>query len=197
MSDMATAELNPRKITVDEYYRMVETGILRRNERVELLDGVVVEMSPIGPPHRALHWQIDDYLKRVLSGRALVSGQWSQPLDKFNEPQPDIIILASKIEEYFKRDASLEELYAIVEVADTSLRTDTGFKRDLYARFGIPDYLVADVENRRLLHYARLLDGRYGEPQQLSYGDTFTVKALPDIVLDADPFLLPRNDCSL
>lgn len=191
MSDMLL-EMQPRKFTVAEFHRMAEEGILRDDERVELLDGLLIPMSPIGPPHRALHWQIDDYLKRVLSGQALVSGKWSQPLGEFNEPQPDIIILALKPEEFFKRDAFVEEVYAMVEVADTSLVTETGFKRDLYARFGVPDYLVADVGNRRLLHYALPIDDRYGEPQHLSYGDTFTLQARPDIILNADPFLLPR-----
>lgn len=194
MSDMAIAELRPRKITVDEYHRMAETGILRDDERVELLDGVIVEMSPIGPPHDGLHMQIDYYLKEAFRGAAMVSGHSSQPLGQFNEPQPDLKVVVPSAKAYFTRHPMPEEIFAVVEIADTSLKTGTEYKRDLYARFEIHDYLVADVNHRRLLHYSSPADGRYPEPAGLSYGDTFTINALPDIVLSADPFLLPKED---
>ncbi len=88
---------------------------------------------------------------------------------------------------------SPEEVVAIVEISDSSLRKDTGPKRDLYARSGIVDYLVADVTNRLLLHYVHPSKGEYAEPQRLSYGNSFTLVGLSDIELKADPFLPPRD----
>jgi len=191
MSDMAIAELTPRKITVDEYHRMVDARIIEPDERVELLDGLIVEMSPIGKPHWLLHWQIDSFLKERLGTRAAVVGHASLPLGAYSEPQPDIIVFARSAVEDSVRIPTVDEVYAFVEISDSSLTKDKGPKRDLYEGFGIKDYLVVDVAKDRVFHYAAHHGGRYGEPRTMTYGDTFALAALPDIVLEADRFLPP------
>lgn len=191
MSDMLL-ELEPRKITIAEYHRMAEVGILRPHERVELLDGRLVAMSPIGPQHVSLHARITEYLVLTLLGYASIAPQVSIPLGDFDEPEPDIAVRAPEPTHYFDRYPSVDETYAVIEIADSSLAKDTGPKRDLYARFAIREYLIVDVKNRTLLRYTEPVDGRYGEPQRLSYGDTFALTALPGIMLDVDRFLPPR-----
>lgn len=189
MGDMAIAELRPRKITVDEYHRMADAGILRRQERVELIDGIIVEMSPIGPPHGGLHGQIVEYLNRLLAAHAKVLGQFTLPLGEFSEPQPDIGVFAYHPTRYLARYPTVEETFALIEIADSSISTDAGKKRELYARFSIREYLIADIANRRLLRFTKPITGQYTATQQLSYGDRFALEALPELTLDADPFL--------
>jgi Uma2 family endonuclease len=191
MSDMLLA-MEPRKITVAEYHRMAAEGILGDDERIELLDGLLISMSPIGRAHWALHLQIDAYLKIALAGRAAIGGQTSLALGDFNEPQPDIAVLAPNVSEYFTRPVGCHEIYALIEIADASLAKDTGPKRDLYARFAIADYLVADVQNVSLIQHSQPVDGRYARLQRLGYGDAFSLATFPSVVLDVDPFLPPR-----
>ena len=191
-SDMAL-DLKPRKITVTEFRRMAEVGILRDGERVELLDGALVEMSPIGRLHWVLHGRAVAYLNRALAGRAFVAGNASVALGQFDEPEPDILIVPPLDVEYLRRDPRPDEVCAIVEISDSSLRKDTGVKRRLYGRFGIADYLVIDVHARVMLRYTSALDAGYGEPQALRAGDTFRLTALPDVELEVEPFLPPAE----
>ena len=90
------------------------------------------------------------------------------------------------------RIPSPAEVYAFIEVSDSSLSKDEGPKRDLYERFGIEDYLVVDIARARVMHYCLSKTGRYGEPRVLEYGDTFAFTGLPDIILDVGRFLAPR-----
>ena len=185
MSDMAL--LSPRRFTVDEYHRMAEAGLFG-DERVELLDGLIVELSPIGPRHWRRHANIVAYLNDVVRGRALVVGQGSFPLGTMNEPQPDIALLAPHSGEE-NRAPSPDERFAFIEVSDSSLAKDVGPKLRLYARSGIADYLVVDVDANVLRHYAEPHEGEYRRAVQLTNNDTFTLARLPDVVLDAGAFL--------
>ena len=191
MAREMTAELKPRKISVAEYRRMAEVGILDSDERLELLDGVIVEMSPIGMPHWRLHGRIVEYLVRRLGSRGFVAGQASVALGEFNEPQPDILIVPPEQERLDAPEPRPDEIWAVVEIADSSLLKDTGPKRALYERFEIRDYLVADVGGARLLRYAPRSSGSYGEPAVLGHGDRFRLAAIPDVELEAGAFLPP------
>lgn len=191
MSDMAT-ELKPRKITVLEYRRMAEIGILRPGERLELLDGAIYEMSPLGWEHAVLHSRIVEYLIERLEKRASVFGMASVALGQFSEPQPDIVIADPSCAASY-RPATLEYVLAVVEISDSSLRKDMGVKRQLYATFSLPDHLVVDVKNCVLHRFRRSSERAFMEPQRLSYGDIFTFTEIPDVALEATAFLPPQN----
>ena len=191
MGDMAV-ELNPRTFTVAEYHQMVDAGILDEGERVELLDGLIVTMPPIGVPHWTRHRVVQEYLATMLRGRAQVHGQISLPLGDRSKPEPDLAILADIPYERLNRVPSPPEIYAMIELAESSLRKDTQTKRRLYARFGIADYLVVDLAGDVLLHYANPRDGDYPEPDRLGCDNIFSLAAIPDVVLSAEPFLFGR-----
>jgi Uma2 family endonuclease len=192
MSDMATVELKPRKITVEEYHRMVDVGILDGDERVELLDGIIVEMTPIGKPHWVLHWQIATYLTQQFGAQAAVVGQASLPLGHHDEPQPDVIVFAPSAVQDLVRPPTPAEVYAFIEVADSSLAKDLGPKRELYEKFSIEDYLVVDIASSRILHYSASDATPYAEPRILAHGDTFALGKLPGVPLEAGRLLPPR-----
>ncbi|HTJ28813.1 MAG TPA: Uma2 family endonuclease [Candidatus Limnocylindria bacterium] len=186
MSDMAF-EYKLREFTVEEYHRMAEVGVLRDDERVELLDGAIVEMSPIGTRHWDRHAEIVRYLNATLGTRARIVGQGSFPLGRKNEPQPDVGVLAPR--SYTGRGAEPDEIYAVVELADSSLRKDTGPKLRLYARFGIPDYLVVDLECDTLTHYDDPHELGYRGERRLTRDDTFVLRRIADVTLSGAPFL--------
>lgn len=191
MSDMATDEL--RRLSVDDFYRMAAAGIIGEDERVELLDGMLVRMSPAGKRHEIIKGAIEQYLAVKLGNRAVLAGSASLPLGRWDVPQPDVLFLAPATLDDLRRAPLIEETLLVVEVAESSLQRDTVKKRETYARFGIPDYLVSDLSDNVLLHFSRPNAGRYGEPRRLVYGDTFELCAFPGLSLLADPFLLPRR----
>jgi Uma2 family endonuclease len=186
MSDMAA--LSPRTFTVDEYHRIAELGIFD-DERVELLDGLIVEMSPIGTRHWHRHALIVAYLNEHLRERAFVVGQGSFPLGQHNEPQPDIALLSWKLSEGPARRAEPDEIFACVELADSSLAKDLGPKLRLYGRYGIPDYLVVDLKANVLLRFREPHELGYRDCDRLTLNATFSLAKLPGVILDAKPFL--------
>ncbi len=191
MSDMAV-DFKPYKITVPEFLRMGEAGVFE-DKHVELLDGILVEVSPFSSPHAYVGGRVAMYLSNALRGRADLFVPLTLPLGRYDAPEPDIAIAAPRGTEYYRRHLQPRDVYALIEIALSSLSKDTRLKRDLYARFSITDYLVADLPNSLLRHYTDPAAGRYATEERLTYGDTFSLKALPDITLDADPFLPPRE----
>jgi Uma2 family endonuclease len=187
MSDMVS-DYTLRPFSVDEYHRMAEAGVLDAEERVELIDGAIVEMSPIGRTHWGRHLAITTYLVRALGDRAAIAGQASFPLRPRDEPQPDVAILAPR-DYVHGPDLQPSELFAAIEIADSSLEKDLGPKLLLYARHRIADYLVVDLRHDVLLHHSEPHDLGYGATTTLRVGDTFTLTALPDVALDAGAFI--------
>jgi Uma2 family endonuclease len=178
--------------TVDEYHRMADAGILDSDERTELLDGLIVRMPPPGVPHWTTHMRVVAYLSDALRGRALVPGRISVPLGEYNEPEPDIAVVADLPYRRMNRPPEPSEVYAMIELAASSLAKDTRIKRSLYGRFAIPDYLVVDLNDDVLIHFSQPAGGEYPEPHRLGRGDTLALSALPDIRLSAERFLDER-----
>ena len=142
--------LDIRLLTVQEYHRMAEIGILDEDERVELLAGQIVKMAAKGTAHGAALKRTVELLQNLLWGLVLLSIQDPVRLNDFSEPEPDIALLVRDPLYYEDRHPTPSEVYLIIEVADTTLRTDCGIKATIYAQSGIADYWVLDVNNRQL-----------------------------------------------
>ena len=144
----------PHRITVDEYHRMAEVGLLAPDARVELIEGVIIDMAPIGPPHGAAV----DLLSRVLilaaGDRAIVRTQGSVRLDRWTEPQPDIAVLKPRVGGYRLAHPGGKDIYLVIEVSQNSLRFDLNAKAKLYARYGVPEVWVVNM-NDHVLHFFR------------------------------------------
>jgi Uma2 family endonuclease len=187
MSDMVT-DYTLRPFTVEEYHLLADVGVLRPEERIELIDGAIVEMSPIGQDHWGRHMLVVKYLIRTLGDHAGVAGQSSLPLGIRDEPQPDIAILSPR-DYRSEPPPSPAEIYAAIELSDSSLKKDLGPKLKLYARHRIADYVVVDLRGGVLLHHREPHDLGYRVSTTLRSGETFTLTALPEIVLRAEAFL--------
>lgn len=191
MSDMAS-EYTPRQFTVEEYHRLAELGVFGAGERLELLDGIIAEMSPIGPRHSGRHARVVRDLLERIGDRAVVVGQGSFVLSATSEPQPDIAIVAAGYDDV-ERPFRPEEVLAIIEIAQSSLPKDLGPKLRLYARSRIRDYLVVDLDDNALIHFSNPHDLGYSSAERLGSGETFTLERLPGVTFSADPFLAPQN----
>ncbi len=160
MSEMDTA-LRIRPITVDEYHRMLEAGILYEREPVELLDGLLIEMPPEGPIHADVVAMLNVELVQRFAGRAVVRPGNPIGLSSTSEPQPDFTLAHRRPGRYSAAHPRPEDVFLVVEVSRTSLSYDRGAKLRAYARGGIAEVWIVD-----------LIDGHvetYAEPHELGY----------------------------
>ena len=126
------------RFDVDDYYRMAEAGILSPEDRVELIEGEIVDMAPIGSAHGGTVVSLTELVARLVAdGKVLVSVQGSLRLDRHNEPQPDLMLLRPRADRYRDSHPTAADVLLLVEVADSSLAYDRGPKLALYARHGV------------------------------------------------------------
>jgi Uma2 family endonuclease len=169
------------RFTRDEYHRMAQTGILPPEARVELINGEILEMSPVGRRHTASVDRLTDIFAPPLHGKAIVRVQSSIVLSEGQEPEPDISLLRYRADFYNDSHETPADILLIVEVADTSEGYDRRTKGPLYARYGIPELWIADVHRDRLTVYRDpTLDG-YATAQVLSPGQSVSPLAFPDL----------------
>jgi Uma2 family endonuclease len=147
--------LQRHRITVDEYYRMAETGILGPESRVELIEGEIIDMAAIGTRHYATVNRLNRLLFRAVGDSAIVSVQNPLRLGRYDEPQPDLVLLKPRADDYICVPYTAEDTLLVVEVADSSIAYDMKLKARLYASRGVAHYWVADVANSRLIVHAQ------------------------------------------
>jgi Uma2 family endonuclease len=136
-------EITKRLFTVDEYYRMGEVGIIGPEERTELIDGEVIQMSPPGNRHIACVNRANAAFVEAFGKRAIVSVQNPLRLNIYNEPQPDIVVLQPRADFYDSTRLAPEHTYFVLEISDTSLTFDRRIKLARYATFGVPEVWIA------------------------------------------------------
>lgn len=173
-----TIQLDQRLLTVTEYHQMVEAGILSEDDPIELLNGQLIKMSPVGSSHAACVEKIDELLKYLLRGKALVRSQNPITLSDLSEPEPDIAIVRKKDNYYADRHPIPEEVLLIIEVADSSLEKDRQAKLPLYAQAQIPQYWIVNLEKREIEAYDTPLNDQYRSRQLYLPGDEISITAL-------------------
>ncbi|AUB36727.1 Endonuclease, Uma2 family [Nostoc flagelliforme CCNUN1] len=166
---------------VDEYHRMLETGIITADERVELIDGQVIPMSAKNPSHAATTLCASDYLKRAVAEVALVRVQDPIQLSQYSEPEPDIAVVRIDAQKYIDRHPAPNEIFLLIEVADTTLDTDRKQKAPLYAKAGIADYWILDVNQRQVFVLGEPLLQGYNQQLILQEDATLSLIAFPEI----------------
>lgn len=162
---------------------MADAGILGRDDRVELIDGEVVEMSPIGSRHAASVSRLVRIFTSLVGDLAVVRVQDPVRLSDLSEPQPDLALLKPRDDFYASGHPTPADVYLIVEVADSSLAFDQGVKLSLYALCGIPEVWIVDLSTSVLTSYRTPDGGNYTHTSRLKGGDEATIFLLPDIRL--------------
>ena len=178
-----------RLFTVDEYYRMAEVGLLKPDERVELIDGEIVKMTPIGPRHSGHVEQLADVFSRALGSTVHIRVQNPVRLGDRAEPEPDVMVLRRSSDFYKSRHPTPADVYLLVEVADSSLVYDRQTKVPLYARHGVPEvWLVNLVEGHIAVYRDPAADG-YRSIRIVRPGEELAPLAFPELVLAVDKIL--------
>jgi Uma2 family endonuclease len=185
---MAVA-VHPRLFNVDEYYAMGEAGVFAPGERVELLDGEILTMPPIGHRQTGSVNRLNRLLVTKFGSRAVVQVQNPVRLSNESEPEPDIALLHPCEDFYSSRHAQPEDVFALIEVADTSLPYDRGRKLRAYARSGIPEYWIVNLNADCIEVFRRPSVAGYDEPMVASHGEILAFGAFPDDPLRVDEVL--------
>jgi Uma2 family endonuclease len=182
-------EATKRLFTVDEYYRMAEAGILAESERTELIDGEIIEMSPIGVRHAAVVMRVNNLLVPLFKGKALLGPQLPLRLNDFNEPQPDIALLKPRKDCYRSRHPGPKDALLVLEISDSSLKYDRDVKLGIYARAGIREVWIANLRGNALHVYREPSAGAYKTALLFRRGDSISCRAFPKIEIRVDQIL--------
>jgi Uma2 family endonuclease len=185
-----SSEITRKLFTFDDCLRMEEAGVLSPMERVELINGDILVVSPPGPRHGAAVDRTADEFRERLRGKALIRVQGTVVLDVHAAPLPDIALLKPRNDYYADKNPGPADIFLIVEVSTSSLDFDTTVKLALYAIVGIPEYWIADLENDRLLVYSDPVGDGYQSMRALGRGDSVAPTLLPDCRIPVD-ILLP------
>jgi Uma2 family endonuclease len=180
---MAT-EVVKRLINVDEYHKMAEMGIIKPDDRLELIHGEIYEMSPIGSKHAGIVNKLARLLNELFKDKAVIGVQNLVQIDGRNEPEPDISLLKYRSDFYASAHPIPADVLAIIEVSDASIRFDKEVKAPLYASHSIPEYWIIDLEKNRIEVYTNLKEGTYSKIQLYMPGDDISLMDKKLIVND-------------
>jgi Uma2 family endonuclease len=187
---MAVQAERPRRLfTVDEYHRMADVGIFGPEERVELIDGQIIQMSPIGPRHAGCVINLNRLLVTRLGDRAVISPQNPVVIRPRSEPQPDMLVLRPRTVSYSRAHPTPDDVLLAVEVADTTARFDRIVKARLYARARITEYWLVDVGRERVDVFRGPGGEGYDDTSQVGRGGAVAPLAFSDVVIAVDDLL--------
>jgi Uma2 family endonuclease len=185
-----TVELRRRRFTVEEYQRMGETGILDEDERVELIEGEIVEMNPIGPLHGSVVARLVSLLVTRLGDRAIVWPQNSLVLRAFiTQLQPDIALLRPRADYYRAANPEPRDVLLVIEVMDSSVDRDRRVKLPLYARAGLAEVWLAHVASDTVEICRNPVGGDYRDRHMTHGGDGVRALAFPDLTFEVAAIL--------
>jgi len=172
------------RVTAQDFHQMVAAGILRESDRVELIDGEIVDRAPIDSKHAFVVSRLAQFFTLAAGDRCLVSVQNPVRLDDRSEPQPDLALL--KPGDYMDRLPGPQDVLLVIEVATTSIEFDREIKLGLYARHNIPEVWLLDLNAGELGVYREPVEGRYRGQQKPMASDAVSPLLLPDVALKLD-----------
>ncbi len=175
-----SVSLSRRLFTTKEFRDMVEAGVFQEDDRLELVDGEIVEMSPIGSRHAACVRKLNSLLRGV-GDRASVDVQSPLGISEDNDFYPDVALLKPRADNYVAQIPVVADALLVIGVADTTLRFDRSVKKARYAAAGAPELWIVDLEGSRVWVHRKPLEGDYGEVFEARPGDVLKVPGMPDV----------------
>ncbi|ELR96852.1 Uma2 family endonuclease [Gloeocapsa sp. PCC 73106] len=175
------------KWSVEDYHRLIETGILG-TKRVELLEGEIIEVSPEQPIHSYTNDMVAEYLRHKLSGLAKIREAHPITLDN-SEPEPDIAIVQLRNNNYRDRHPDAESIYWLIEIANKTLQTDLTYKSITYARNGIAEYWVIDLPHSQVWRFTQPLNNLYLQREAIKTGNINPL-AFPEVNIEVEKLLV-------
>ena len=190
-ADIAAETVVTRKFTVAEYYRMGEAGIFHPEERVELIEGAIVVTAPIGTRHAGSVMRYIQVFSRLAGDRFTLQIQNPIHLEDSTEPQPDVLLLRLRADNYFDAHPGPADVLLVIEVSDTSLDYDRGVKAHIYGRRNIPETWVLNLPGDCIEGFTRPGPQGYAQHNIYRRGEQISPVSLPDLALSVDDLLPP------
>jgi Uma2 family endonuclease len=177
------------RLTVEEYHRMAEAGVLAADARVELIEGEVIDMAPIGSRHASVVNRLNDLLTLATRGRAIVQVQGPVRLGDRSEPEPDFALLRPRSDYYRDALPTSADVLLLIEVAESTQRYDRTVKAPLYARHGIPELWVIDLESALVHFYRRPSGDAFADISATDRPGATAIGALAGVTIDLSSVL--------
>lgn len=189
MSVQTSAQPARKLFTTAEYNQMLEAGILDEDDRVELIEGELYEMSPIGPRHAAAVNRINRLLSLSLADVAIISVQNPVELDEYSEPQPDLTLLKWRDDFYSQSHPTPADILVAIEVSETTHERDRSLKLPSYARAGVSEVWLVDLFNDHVEIHSQPASGLYQEIRIVLRDQPLVSKSIPQLQLNAEDIL--------
>ncbi|HXI23900.1 MAG TPA: Uma2 family endonuclease [Pyrinomonadaceae bacterium] len=184
-----SAQLERWHFNVDQYYRLAEVGVLQPDDRVELIEGEIIRMPPIGSAHAGHVNRLELLLKKCLGEGAIVAVQNPVRLYDFSEPVPDIAVLKPRDDFYTTSHPTAEDVLVIVEVSDATILTDRNVKVPLYARADVPEVWLVNLPNRIIEVYGTPAAGAYTDSTTFGLGEQLHSLTVPNLSLRVEEII--------
>lgn len=178
--------LNARLISVEEYDQMIEHGILTAEDKVELLNGVIINKMPKGTKHASVNDRVTRFFYRLFDDKVIVRNQNPIYISEISEPEPDLVLAVPDKGFYSERHPTPEDILLVVEISDSTLGRDRFAKGLTYAKAGIRQYFVLNVQDQTVEDYQNPNEDGYGSKQTYRSGETFNLVAFPEIEIKVD-----------
>jgi Uma2 family endonuclease len=186
---LAKPQVKNFRFTISQYHQMSEAGILSENDKVELINGEIIEMSPIGRRHAACVDRINRLFSNILGIKVIVRVQNPILLNNLSEPEPDIALLKPRADFYESGHPQPQDIFLLIEVADSSIEYDRDVKIPLYASSGITEVWLVDIYQQVITVYRYPTEHDYRDIQTLSRGEKLSISAFPENNLFVDDIL--------
>jgi Uma2 family endonuclease len=184
-----SVQIARRHFNVTEYYRMAAAGVFSEDDRVELIEGEIIEMNPIGSRHAACVGRLTKYLERLAGDSVIVWVQNPVQVNNYSEPLPDVTLLKLRDDFYAHANPQPTDVLLIIEVADSSVEYDRDIKIPLYAEADIPEVWLVNLPKETIEIYAQPSNGAYQEIRVVQRGESLASTSIPSLVIDADVVL--------
>src|SRR5256714_11421435 len=184
-----SAQLEPRRFNVTEYYQMAKAGVLKPDDRVELIEGEIIKMRPIGSPHAACVSRLNSYFHELARLKAMISIQNPVRLDDFSEPVPDVALLKRREDFYSAYHPTPEDVLLIVEVSDSTILTDLNVKVPLYARAEIPEVWLVNPPKQVIEVYSEPAEGKYQKAVTFNPGEVLASPTVANLSLRVEEII--------
>jgi Uma2 family endonuclease len=178
-----------RLFTVDDYYRMADAGILAEDDSVELIEGDIIRMSPVGSRHASRVKKLIRLLTMKLGEAVIVAAQDPVHLSDLSEPEPDLSVLRPRDDFYENHHPTPDDVLWLIEVSDSSLEFDHRVKLPLYARHEIRELWVVDLRHTLIEVYRGPEGSQYSDRREVQRGESLSPQSFPDLLLTADEIL--------
>jgi Uma2 family endonuclease len=181
-----------RRFTIDDYHKMIDAGILQEDDRVELLDGEIHNMSPVDAVHAAKVKRLNQLLLQWFGDRVIVSVQDPIQLNDYSEPQPDLAVLRWRDDFYEQHHPTPNDILLLIEVANTSASSDRTEKLPRYAAAGIPEVWIVNIKRRVIEQYTQPDGDEYVNRKMVRRGVVTTNCISPGLELSIDQIFGPQ-----